>query len=77
MPELRDILARYDLKVLQAMARELNVRLDARSPKDAARILERYIGASETVRRTWERLRAQEREVLTRLQQAGGRVFTR
>jgi Helicase conserved C-terminal domain len=77
MADLRETLTHYDLKVLQAMARELNVKLDAKSPKDAARLLERYLGAAETVRRAVDRLREPEREALRRLQRMGGSASAR
>ena len=77
MADLRETLTHYDLKVLQAMAQELNIKLDAKSSKDAARLLERYLGASETVRRAVERLREPEREALRRLQRIGGSASAR
>jgi len=77
MADLRETLTHYDLKVLQAMAHELNIKLDAKSSKDAARLLERYLGAFETVRRAVERLREPERETLRRLQRMGGSASAR
>jgi len=77
MADLRETLTHYDLKVLQAIARELNIKLDAKSSKDAARLLERYLGAFETVRRAVERLRGPEREALRRLQRMGGSASAR
>jgi hypothetical protein len=77
MADLRETLTHYDLKVLRAMAREMNIKLDVKSSKDAARLLERYIGAAETVRRAVERLRDPEREALRRLQRMGGSASAR
>jgi len=59
------------------MAHVLDIKLDAKSSKDAARLLERYIGASETVRRAVGRLREPEREALRRLQRIGGSASAR
>lgn len=74
MANLKELLTAYDANVLKALARERGWEPRSQNKTALANLLAQNLPQRELVARALQRLNSVEREILTRLQRAGGEV---